>query len=326
MMPFTSLKGFEDIEEEWRRLLPYCGTNTVFVTPNWQRVWWKEFGKGAELLLLGEKDGGCLQGLAALARRNGTITFVGNTEVCDYLDFVVPKGAEARFFRQLVELLAEWEWDSLLLTSIPQESPTLEHFPSLARERGFEVTMDREGVTPGVSLPRSWDEYLSTLSKKDRHELRRKLRRLESAGGVRFYACGSQSDLEQDMEDFLGLMRASGEEKSRFLTANKEKFFKAMAREMRSLGVLKLFFLEVKGVRVASALCFDYGPARLLYNSGFDPEYSYYSVGLLLKALCLKEALEEGKEYFDFLRGSEPYKYDLGATDRLLYQLTVRRR
>ena len=39
---------------------------------------------------------------------------------------------------------------------------------------------------------------------------------------------------------------------------------------------------------------------RLLYNSGYDPEFSYYSVGLLLDALCLREAIEQKLRYFDF--------------------------
>jgi CelD/BcsL family acetyltransferase involved in cellulose biosynthesis len=49
------------------------------------------------------------------------------------------------------------------------------------------------------------------------------------------------------------------------------------------------------------------------------------SVGLLNKALCIREAIEEGRRAFDFLRGSERYKYDLGGTDRLLYRIAVRR-
>jgi CelD/BcsL family acetyltransferase involved in cellulose biosynthesis len=49
------------------------------------------------------------------------------------------------------------------------------------------------------------------------------------------------------------------------------------------------------------------------------------SVGLLNKALCIKQAIEEGRNAFDFLRGPERYKYDLGGTDRLLYRIAVRR-
>ena len=96
-----------------------------------------------------------------------------------------------------------------------------------------------------------------------------------------------------------------------------------MARRTTGLGLLKLFFLEMDSETVATALCFDYAGSRMLYNSGYNPDYGYYSVGLLLNALCLQDAIEQGKEYFDFLRGSEPYKYHLGGKNRTLYQMVV---
>jgi CelD/BcsL family acetyltransferase involved in cellulose biosynthesis len=76
---------------------------------------------------------------------------------------------------------------------------------------------------------------------------------------------------------------------------------------------------------VATSLCFDYASSRLLYNSGYNPDFGYYSVGLLLNALCLRSAIDEGIGYFDFLRGSEPYKHHLGGRPRNLYQMVVRR-
>ena len=76
---------------------------------------------------------------------------------------------------------------------------------------------------------------------------------------------------------------------------------------------------------MATSLCFDYGSSRLLYNSGYNPEFSYYSVGLLLNALCLREAIEQGIGYFDFLRGPEAYKQHLGGQQRNLYQMVVKR-
>jgi CelD/BcsL family acetyltransferase involved in cellulose biosynthesis len=94
---------------------------------------------------------------------------------------------------------------------------------------------------------------------------------------------------------------------------------------MAQLGLLRLYFLELDGKPVATSLCFDYASSRLLYNSGYDLEYGYYSVGLLLNALCLREAIEQEISYFDFLRGSETYKQHLGGQPHDLYQMVVRR-
>ena len=120
-------------------------------------------------------------------------------------------------------------------------------------------------------------------------------------------------------------MRLSSHDKAEYMTADREKFFRSMSRRMAEVGVLRLYFMEFEGAAVAASLCFDYASSRLLYNSGYDPDYGYYSVGLLLNALCLREAIEQGLEYFDFLRGSETYKQHLGGTPRNLYQMTVRR-
>ena len=110
-----------------------------------------------------------------------------------------------------------------------------------------------------------------------------------------------------------------------FLTADRERFFKQMVDKLARANVVKLFFMEISGVRVASALCFDFGNVRYLYNSGYNPDYASLSVGLLLKAMCLRQAIEEEMTYFDFLRGDEPYKYDLGAKDVPLFGLVVQR-
>ena len=96
-----------------------------------------------------------------------------------------------------------------------------------------------------------------------------------------------------------------------------------MALEMARQGHLSLFFLEIEGVRTAATVCFDYNNIRSLYNSGHNTEYASLGTGFLLKALCLKSAICEGKNYYDLLRGSEPYKRHLGAKERDLYCLSL---
>jgi CelD/BcsL family acetyltransferase involved in cellulose biosynthesis len=120
-------------------------------------------------------------------------------------------------------------------------------------------------------------------------------------------------------------MRKGREEKRRFLTEDHEAFFRAIASGLSEIGIVTLHFLELDKVRVASCLCFDYNGQRLLYNSGFNPEHSNLSVGLLLKASCLGDSISNGLEYFDFLKGDEQYKYHLGGIDRVVYKLSITR-
>ena len=326
MSPFTRLASYLDREEQWQDLLSTSAVDTLFITPRWQKIWWEQFGNGAEMLLLSLNGKNGIEGMAPLARREGTITFIGSQDLFDYNDFLVSKGAESRFYSCLLNHLDGEEWETVELSSVPEDSPTLTYLPDLAKKHGHLVDVKEEDVAPGLSLPDSWDGYLQSLSKKDRHELRRKLRRLYSAEQeFRFYKVSDPLEVDNSLEAFFVLMRASRETKHHFLTPAREQFFRRIAAEMSSIGVFKLFFLEQGAQPVAAAMCFDYGGARLLYNSGYDPAYSYYGVGLMLKVLCLKDAIEDGKSYFDFLRGSEPYKYDLGGKNRTVYQLVVTR-
>jgi CelD/BcsL family acetyltransferase involved in cellulose biosynthesis len=79
------------------------------------------------------------------------------------------------------------------------------------------------------------------------------------------------------------------------------------------------------GEPVASVLNFDLGGTLYMYNSGYDPAYSHYAVGLMSKALLLKDAIEQGRSCVDFMRGDESYKYDLGGKDQQVYRLVLTR-
>ena len=317
--------GFEETEAEWEELLGRSPSNTIFLTPWWQRVWWECFGGDSELMLLSLHDGGEPLGIAPLMRQDGVIRFLGGTDLFDYHDFLVPAGRQTAFYPALVEHLSTMDWRAIELTSLRQDSATLDHLPAMAEGRGYAVEVAEEDMAPMVVLPPTWEEYVAGLAKKDRHELRRKLRRLRAAGAVDQHVYDRPDGLREGMPDFLRLLRASSPEKAEFMTAERERFFTRIALELGSRDQLRLAFLVINGVRVASCISLDYLDTYLLYNSGYDPGYSQLSVGILSKALAIKDAIGEGKRYFDFLRGTERYKYSLGAEDRALHRLTIRR-
>lgn len=316
---------FSDLWVDWNSLLSRDSTHRIFQTPLWHQIWWAELGNQDQLRLTSLRSDGALVGIAPLTFHDNTLTFLGDTDLWDYHDFVVDAHSAVEFYPILFDFLRTQPWASIDLRSLPEGSSALTHLPNLARENGYATQITLEDVSPGLVLPSSWDTYLETLSKKDRHELRRKFRRLEGQEAYTCYAIDDVSSLQEALDDFFVLMRGSRQDKSIFLTPEREKFFRSMARELALQGMLKLFFLEISGNRVASALTFDYGDTIFLYNSGYNTQYSSLSVGLILKATCLRHAIETGKRYFDFLRGNEPYKYHLGAVDLNLYRLTIQR-
>ena len=310
---------------EWGQFLSQSVVSTPFQTLEWQRVWMNEVGDGASPHIIKIVDGQQTLGMASLRIDGDSLTFVGDEDLCDYNDFLVLPGRERPFFNALLDYLDEAGCSSLRLFSLTEDSPTFTLLPEIARSRGCEVDVVQQEVCPGRDLPEEWEEYVAGLSKKHRHELRRKLRRLDTAEGVRWYSLTDPQEVEAAMDDFLALLAMSRQDKAEFLTPRREKFFRSLASSLSSEGLLSLFFMEIQESRVASAMTFDYGGSRLLYNSGFNPEFGYYSVGLLLKALSVKSAIEDGKSYYDFLRGNERYKYHLGGMDKPIYNMVVTR-
>ena len=325
MTRVNDIESIQKIQAQWEGLLSVCPVNTLYLTPQWQETWWNTYGQGREMAGFYLEGSEGMMAIASLSRCNGVASLLGSPETFDYNDFMIRPGYEGTFFPRLLNRLDEEGLETLELYSLRESSPTLEHLPPLARQEGYSVEITQEDVAPGVELPESWDAYLALLSRKDRHELRRKLRRLEGLEDWRWYSVDGEEQVLWRLPDFLRLMRLSDPDKSEFMTPQRERFFYDIARRTAQLGLIRLFFMEIRGQLVAASLCFDYGPTRLLYNSGYDPEFAYYSVGLLLNALCLRDAIDQGQEYFDFLRGNEPYKYHLGGQNRVLYQMVVKR-
>ena len=324
-MNVASFPTIEEAEPAWDQVLDLSDAATLFLTPWWQKMWWKHFGGGSELAVHVVSDGPRPIGVAPLVFSDGVLDLLGATDLFDYRDFIVERGFEEAFCNALLEHLSRREWHTLRLESVRESSPTLQALSSAAESAGMSVEIEPEDVAPVAVLPPTWDEYVAGLSKKDRHELRRKIRRLDGAGEVTRQVCGSPAQIPGMMDDFLRLHRASSPDKAEFMTAEREAFFLDAVGEAARRGGLRLETVALDGRPVASCLGFDYAGAFLLYNSGYDPVHYKLSVGIVSKALAIRGAIESGDRVFDFLRGSEDYKYRLGGQDRQVYRVLVRR-
>ena len=317
-------QSFASLEDGWQELLSVSPNSAIFITPAWARAWWQEFGQGKELLLLAVECDESLLGIAPLMVHGDTISLVGSPDLCDYLDFIPRSGQEETFYSVVWEKLTGHSWKVLDLRSLAADSPTLVALPERAERVGCVVEKHLEDVCPKVELPHTWELYLACLGKKDRHELRRKLHRLAEKG-FSYYATRAPVASERDIDDFLRLFVKSGPRKAQFMTEGRARFFRSLLNGVLWPDIFKLYFLEMEGVRVSTALCFDYRRQRLLYSSGYDPDYSYWSVGLILKALCIKDAIAMEMRQMDFLRGAEHYKQHLGARAQPIYRLVIKR-
>jgi CelD/BcsL family acetyltransferase involved in cellulose biosynthesis len=331
---YTDDSGFAALHDDWNTLLASSRANTLFLTWEWQTTWWRCLGEG-DLWLLAWYDGDWLVAIAPLYLHRdhaGRCRFdlVGCVEVSDYLDLIVEDGREEAVYGALLDWLGSDAcppWDVTGLCNLAEASLTHRLLPELAASRGWEAVTSLEDVCPLILLPDSFETYLQeTLSKKQRHEVRRKLRRIEEEATVRWYAVDDGADLAQESDAFLHLHRLSKDEKESFMTPEMEAFFREAIQVMHQAGWLYLAFIEVNGAKAAAMLGFIYDGRLLVYNSGYDPaSYSELSPGIVLTARIIEDAIQRGLRVFDFLQGNEVYKYRFGAQDTVVYSTTIRR-
>ncbi len=325
-MKVETLDRFDLVGEAvWTDLLSRSVHPVPFLSWPWQLFWWEAFGEGRRLRILRVVDSsGQPMGLFPLYEKvSGMWQLVGGLDISDYLDVIAVRSREEEVWAELLQHRAAESgvWD---LHCLRAASPTLSLLPALARAFGLSTVVQVEERCPVLGLPDSWDSYLERLPGKDRHELRRKLRRLERQWPeARVRAQSSPQGLEAAMTTFLVLHRKSKAGKARFMDPRMEGFFRRVTAALAERGWLRLWFLEREGTAVASYFCLEFAGNVGLYNSGFDPAYAALSPGIVLLCYVIQDAIERRFARFDFLRGEEPYKYAFGAAAEELFNAVV---
>ncbi|HEX5591113.1 MAG TPA: GNAT family N-acetyltransferase [Candidatus Limnocylindrales bacterium] len=227
----------------------------------------------------------------------------------------------------------EQPWDVVDLRRLRCDDPAADALAAAFRRRemaaGWTLNLEREDVCPVVTLPTggTMDDYLAMLDKKERHEVRRKVRRAEAVGEV---VLAESPDPLADLDAFIELHQrrwgadglfppTAGGDQSRTL-------FRRLFEHFGPAGAFRLSVLSVGGRRIACGVHFETPDTVLYYNAGVDPDARDLSPGVLMVERFIRRAIERGQTRIDFLRGDEPYKYEWGAVDEPIQRLLVRRR
>ncbi len=310
---------FRTLAQEWLNLLGNATTNHIFLTPQFQAAWWKHFATGELYIITLRSDRGELIGVAPFYRQDKTLHLLGSHEVSDYLDVIVHQDFVNDFLNALFNHFEENNLSEIHCISLPQSSQLLQ----LIKVESWRVEKTQQTVCPVISLPKTWDEYLTQIGKKQRHEIKRKWKNLEEQLHPTFSIITNEEEIDTHLNDFIRLHALSSTEKSAFWTPTQTEYFHELMTICAQQGWLKLFFLSVNDYRAATMLCFDYNNQFLLYNSGFDPQkFAGLSVGNVLTSYTIKHAIELCRSRYDFLRGDEEYKFRYGAVAEPIFDLT----
>ncbi len=333
-----TLAEMQSLAEEWNTLLAHSASHVPFLRHEFQVAWWQTLGGGewpqGELVsVVIRQENGVLAGIAPLfftRNREGepALMFIGSIEISDYLDLIAPSDLLPWFVERLLDCLDSPSmppWRAIDLYNLLDSSPTLPILKAVAGKRGWAYSEELLQHCPYIPLPGDWETYLAGIEKKQRHEIRRKMRRAaEYELPVNWYIVEDGTRLEAEVEAFLDLM-AFDPEKQAFLSERMRQQMHLSAQAAFREGWLQLAFMDVGGEKAAAYLNFDYGNHIWVYNSGFNPKFRELSLGWVLLGNLLEWANKNKRAAFDFMRGDEDYKYRFGAIDRRVIRSIIRR-
>ncbi|HMB04202.1 MAG TPA: GNAT family N-acetyltransferase [Isosphaeraceae bacterium] len=299
------------LRDEWSALWSRCPGATPFQAPEWLIPWWRAFGDGVPWTLALRHEGR-LVGLVPLflpAPRGRTVLLVG-TGNTDLLDALVEPGFEGRGAEAAFAHLAANadRWDACDFQQLREGSPLLR----AGAPAGWADGVVAQDVCPTLDLP---DGIPIGRLKRLRSERRRAGR----VGPVRFERA-DQSNFATLFPEFLRLHEARWSAQGQPGVLHDpivRRFHEEAASAFLRAGMLRLYVLFVDSRAIASFYGFAGRSRMFYYLGGFDPEFASLSPGTLIVGYAIEEAVREGAEAFEFLRGREPYKYGWGAKDRL---------
>jgi len=325
------LSGLEALRPHWNELLDASATNNPFLTFEWLHAWSTHLRGTAALQILAVWSGSQLIAVAPLMIRRSfgwfpCVEFLGTGHAgSDYLDLIVRRGHEAYALQHIAKFIATRAWP-FRLDHVLECSLTTKLVNQL-RADGWTSSMVPDGVCPVIDLQgHTWDSYLATRGSAHRANVRRRLRAAEQRLRPAFERVTTERQRDEALTALFNFhewrFRAQGGSTA-FLTRQLRAFHDEATQRMLESGWLQMYVLRANGAVAAVMYGFGYDGRFYFYQHGFDARYQHDSIGLVLMALSIRAALDEGMQVFDMLWGAEPYKWLWANNARMLHRIHV---
>jgi len=324
------------LSEEWNELIEEADVH-IYQTFEWLRVWWKYFGSGKELHIIvfradsriigiapmfidkfsvmGKNIYRCLRFIGSKVMQPKGGSFSAELAFSDYLSLIIRPGFETevnRMFQKYINMHNHL-FDEVLFEEVPEESTLLTGISTGDNNSGWEVTVENASVCPLINLPESWDELLAGLSSNARYQIRRFVKRITEKGIFKIHTAETPEEVKEAFEKLVVFHQNRWHSLGQpgiFMDERVLGFFREVTLELHKRGWLLMKTITADEKCVAVDLLYDFKGTIYMVQRGFDDssEYESDSPGSVLLYYVIKEAIEDGRKIYDFLRGEENYK------------------
>ena len=329
-------KRFGEIREEWTELLAHSSSDCVFLTWEWLHTWWKHLAGDRRLHVLVIRSGVEVIAIAPLASPSTklirlahirALEFLGTGSVgSDYLDIIARRGKEDQALDILLEYLLREKFVLDLKQLVPHDSLASQVAARLGQQRWTRSEI-RSNVCPFIDLAgETWKSFQAGLGAKHRYNFHRRLKNLYGAFDASFQCIVAEDQRRAALITLVALHNKRMQERGGSDGLHSSElvgFHEELTRLALASGWLRLFVLTLNGHKAAALYGFMYRKKFYFYQSGFDPKYSPYSVGLVTMGLAIEAAIADGADEFDLLHGDEKYKFLWAKKQRDLVRMEL---
>lgn len=314
--------------EAWNALAAHNPTATAFQTFEWFDTWWAAFGRRHSLFLLTVHDRDRIIGIVPMMLVRGPfglrqLEFTGIPN-SDYQDVILPERREESVTAVCRFLQSERKrWDMIVFRDLPERSPTSGEFTQAFESLGLGVMNLERQPCPAVLLRGRESEVRRML---DRYSLRRRIRRLEQRGSLRYCVFTTLDEIDQALPEFfeqhIQRWRETGTP-SPFSDVEFQDWYRALARAAFEAGWLHFSKLECAGKPAAFHFGFQFGKTLSWYKPSFDWDFHRESPGTVLIRHLIEEASSRGLDELDFSSGLEGFKLRFANSQSINLNLRV---
>lgn len=334
-----SLPAMQSLTPQWLQLLATCAGRNLFLTPAWNRAWWRAFGAGKSLRLLAVRDGGQLVGVAvfmlyATRLRGLPVRVLGsfNNPHVSRTDVVIAPGFEAAVADRVASYFASTvrDWDVAWLQQLPADAVWVPPFIEAARRRGLLTLEPREGVGKcRMPLAPSWEVYVEQRGGHFRRNNGKLERRVARAGTVVYRHSLNPKPAAADFDIFTQVEARSWKDdagSAAYLGAAGWAFQKEFVTAYDEGISCDNWFVDLDGEPVAIVHTAGYEGVNYCFQTLYDERVRGLYIGRAAITRHFQSVFDEGRyDVLDF-NGNSPFCKSWCDTEQRFISLQLHHR
>lgn len=330
------------LESEWLDL-EARSNNYFFLSWTWVQAWLETYEPTVDVLKVIHQDR--IVGMVLIAKGeevrfgvlNSNAIYFQQTGVptedqiwIEYNSILVDETHHTGAIEATCQFLVQYYkgWDELILGAVTESEATLiEDACGLSRHDLWEAP------TYGVDLAairESGQDYLSTLSRNTRYQIRRAIKRYTESGEIKLVSAPSVEAAISCFDEIgpLHIARWGAEpDQSGYANSRFVDFHKKLIEIAWPKGQIDVTKIAVDGKPIGYFYNFIYRGRVYFYLSGLVVESdNTLKPGLLGHALCIQNYIKKGYDFYDFMGGGERYKASMATEQQKLFKISLQKK